>query len=196
MLAHVCNSLGSRLRRPGCYRLLCNTALTARLSRSFCYRAYAPFFSVSRGGPRAGRSGPCALPLRFDVVSQGAWLLLAQALGLLPPVLLAKPYTYSNKVRTIDGRQLRFLLKFDDFPLGLVFTMFLPCFYVFNGPPPSQATRRGGGGKKGLARLRRASPVPRPQDPLATPPCRSRPPWYLFAAMPSAETSIRDLFVG
>jgi len=32
---------------------------------------YASFFSVSRGGPRAGRSGPCALPLHFAVVPQG-----------------------------------------------------------------------------------------------------------------------------
>jgi hypothetical protein len=159
MLAHVCNSLGSRLRRPGCHRLLCNTTLTARLSRSFCYRAYAPFFSVSRGGPRAGRSGPCALPLRFDVVSQGAWLLLAQALGLLPPVLLAKPYTYSNKVRTIDGRQLRFLLKFDDFPLGLVFTMFL-CFQR----PTAFASHaaRGGGQKRTRAPSARVTCAPPP----------------------------------
>ena len=71
MFAHVCNSLGPRFRRPGCYRLLCNTTLTARLSWSFYYMIMRLFFSVSRGGPRAGRSGPCALPLHFAVVPQG-----------------------------------------------------------------------------------------------------------------------------
>ena len=110
MFAHVCNSLGPRFRRPGCYRLLCNTTLTARLSRSFYYKAYASFFSVSRGGPRAGRSGPCALPLHFAGVPQGDfWLLLARARGLLP-VPLSKPHNHSKSPVCINsGEGLAFL---------------------------------------------------------------------------------------
>ena len=72
MFAHVCNSLGPHLRRPVCYRLLCNTTPTARLSRSFYYYMLMRlFFCFSGRAPRAGRSGPCAFPLHFAGVPQG-----------------------------------------------------------------------------------------------------------------------------
>ena len=48
---------------------------------------YASRLRDLRNGPRAGRSGPGALPVHFAVGLRGTWPTLAQALGLVPCAL-------------------------------------------------------------------------------------------------------------
>ena len=62
MFAHVCNSRDSHLRWSGCYLRLCNTTLTARLSRSFYYIRMRLDCAICVMEPAPGAPGPGCIP--------------------------------------------------------------------------------------------------------------------------------------